>query len=88
MAISIHPSRSCLLPFYTVPIFPLLNQKIFHLLVSSLFLGCTLHIKFVSTLWNIFPEAICCLPTSYFYAVLLESVMYVRLATIANMGQL
>ena len=33
MAISIHPSRSCLLPFYTILIFPLLNRKIFHLLV-------------------------------------------------------
>ena len=35
---SIHPSLSCLLPFYTIPIFPLLNRKIFHLLVSFLFL--------------------------------------------------
>ena len=35
MAISIHPSLSCLLPFYTIPIFPLLNQKIFHLLVGE-----------------------------------------------------
>ena len=33
MATSIHPSLSCLLPFYTIPIFPLLNRKIFHLLV-------------------------------------------------------
>ena len=33
MATCIHSSRSCLLPFYTIPIFPLLNQKIFHLLV-------------------------------------------------------
>ena len=38
MATCIHPSRSCLLPFYNIPIFPLLNQKIFHLLVSFLFL--------------------------------------------------
>ena len=29
MATSIHPSLSCLLPFYTIPIFPLLN--LFHL---------------------------------------------------------
>ena len=37
MATCIHSSRSCLLPFYTIPIFPLLNRKIFHLLVSFLF---------------------------------------------------
>ena len=30
MATCIHSSRS---PFYTIPIFPLLNRKIFHLLV-------------------------------------------------------
>ena len=28
----IHPFRSCLPPFYDIPIFPLLNRKIFHLL--------------------------------------------------------
>ena len=33
MATCIHSSRSCLPPFYTIPIFPLLNRKIFHLLV-------------------------------------------------------
>ena len=37
MATCIHSSRSCLPPFYTIPIFPLLNRKIFHLLVSFLF---------------------------------------------------
>ena len=46
MATSIHPSLSCLLPFYTIPIFPLLNRRIFNLLVSVLFFGCTLHINF------------------------------------------
>ena len=45
MATCIHSSRSCLLPFYTIPIFPLLNRKIFHLLVSFLFFCCTLHIS-------------------------------------------
>ena len=34
MATCIHSSRSCLPPFYTIPIFPLLNRKIFHLLVA------------------------------------------------------
>ena len=34
MATCIHSSRSCL-PFYTISIFPLLNRKIFHLLVNS-----------------------------------------------------
>ena len=29
MATCINSSRSCLLPFYTIPIFPLLNRKIF-----------------------------------------------------------
>ena len=38
METCIHSSRSCLPPFYTIPIFPLLNRKIFHLLVSFLFL--------------------------------------------------
>ena len=33
MATCINSSLSCLLPFYTIPIFPLLNRKIFHLLV-------------------------------------------------------
>ena len=33
MATCIHSSWSCLPPFYTIPIFPLLNLKIFHLLV-------------------------------------------------------
>ena len=33
MATCTHSSRSCLLPFYTIPIFPLLNRMIFHLLV-------------------------------------------------------
>ena len=35
MATCIHSSRSCVLPFYTIPIFPLLNRKIFHLLVIT-----------------------------------------------------
>ena len=34
MATCINSSRSCLPPFYTIPIFPLLNRKIFHLLVN------------------------------------------------------
>ena len=38
MATCIHSSRSCLLPFYTIPIFPLLNRKIFHLLVNVVLL--------------------------------------------------
>ena len=38
MATCIYSSRYCLPPFYTIPIFPLLNRKIFHLLVSFLFL--------------------------------------------------
>ena len=37
MATCIHSSRSCLPPFYTIPMFPLLNRKVFHLLVSFLF---------------------------------------------------
>ena len=69
MATCIHSSRSCLPPFYTIPIFPLLNRKIFHLLVSFLFFCCTLHI----TLRNILPGAIyCCLHTCCVYVVLSE----------------
>ena len=37
MATCIHSSRSCLPPFYTIPIFPLLNRKIFHLLLLFFF---------------------------------------------------
>ena len=33
MATCIHSSGSCLPPFYTIPIFPLLKRKVFHLLV-------------------------------------------------------
>ena len=62
MATSIHPSLSCPLPFYTIPIFPLFNRNIFHLYTCLLtFFGCTLHITFLFyTLKNILPEAICC----------------------------
>ena len=69
MATSIHPSIPVLSPsFLYHPHIP--SFKSIHLLVSFLFFGCTLHIN---TLRNILPEAICCcLPTSYFYLVLLE----------------
>ena len=61
MAKSIHPSLSCLLPFYTIPIFPLLNRKIFHLLASFLlFLDAHYILNLFYTLRNILPEAICC----------------------------
>ena len=86
MATCIHSSRSCLLPFYTIPIFPLLNRKIFHLLVSFLFFAahCILALR------NILPGAIyCCLHTCCVYVVLSE-VCYVCMptfiATIANYG--
>ena len=88
MATCIHSSRSCLLPFYTIPIFPLLNRKIFHLLVSFLFFAahCILALR------NILPGAIyCCLHTCCVY-VMLSEVCYVCMptfiATIANMGWL
>ena len=76
MATCINSSRSCLLPFYTIPIFPL------YLLVSLLH----------TALRNILPGAIyCCLHTCCVYVVLSE-VCYVCMptfiATIANMGQL
>ena len=83
MATCIHSSRSCLLPFYTIPIFPLLNRKIFHLLVSFLFFAahCILALR------NILPGAIyCCLHTCCVY-VMLSEVCYVCMPTfIANMG--
>ena len=60
MAKSIHPSLSCLLPFYTIPIFPLLNRKIFHLLFSILFLDAHYILNLFYTQRNILPEAICC----------------------------
>ena len=84
MATCIHSSRSCLPPFYTIPVFPLLNRKIFHLLVSFLFFAahCILALR------NILPGAIyCCLHTCCVYVMLLE-VCYVCMptfiATIAN----
>ena len=82
MATCINSSRSCLPPFYTIPIFPLLNRKIFHLLVSFLFFCCTLHIKFYA-LRNfpniILPEAIyCCLHTCCVYVMLSELYVHVR----------
>ena len=81
MATCIHSSRSCLPPFYTIPIFPLLNRKIFHLLVSFL-----LHIKFYA-LRNILPGAIyCCLHTCCVNVVLSE-LCYVCMPTfIATIG--
>ena len=72
MATSIHSSLSCLLPFYTIPIFPLLNRKIFHLHLSPFFFCCTPHIKFYA-LRNILPGAIyCCLHTCCVNVVLSE----------------
>ena len=55
---SIHPSLSCLLPFYTIPIFPLLNRKIFHLLVSFLFLDA--HYIFTYTEEYRYIACLCC----------------------------
>ena len=51
MATSIYPSLSCLIPFYTIPIFPLLSRKIFHLLVLSRILA--------QSCVTPFPEYIC-----------------------------
>ena len=67
MATCIHPSQSCLPPFYTIPIFPLLNST-----CLLPFFGCTLHLFY--TLRNIIlPEVICCcLHTCCLYIVLLE----------------
>ena len=86
MATCIHSSRSCLLPFYTIPIFPLLNRKIFHL--SPFFFCCTLHIKCYALRNIILPGDIyCCLHTCCVY-VMLSEVCYVCMptfiATIAN----
>ena len=80
MVTCIHSSRSCLPPLYTIPIFPLLNRKIFHLLVSFLFFCCTLHIIFYAQR-NILPEAIhCCLHTCCVYVVL-SKLCYVCMPT-------
>ena len=70
MATCIHSSRSCLLPFYTIPIFPLLNRKIFHLLVSFLFFAahCILALR------NILPGVVY---TLVFISCYRKCVMYV-----------
>ena len=71
MATSIQPSRSCLLPFYTIPIFPLFNRKTLHLLV-------------IYNIWAIFyserlPEAICCCLQTGSVAVVLLAMYCLRL---------
>ena len=83
MATCINSSRSCLPPFYTIPIFPHLNRKIFHLLVSFLFFAalCILSSEEYNSLRLLFTHLLClcrvvgivCTPTF--------------IATIANMGQ-
>ena len=45
MATCTHSSWSCLLPFYTIPIFPLLNRKDFSFTCLLSFFCCTLHIS-------------------------------------------
>ena len=65
-----HSFRSCLLPFYTILIFPLSNRS-FTCLLS--FFCCTLHIKFYTLRNIILPGAIyCCLHTCCVYVVLSE----------------
>ena len=87
MGICIHPSRSCLPPFYTIPIFPLSNRRILHLLVSfPSFLDAYCIFYLYSE--NALPEAICCcLHTCCVYVVLLE-LCYVCMSTCIAMGQL
>ena len=81
MATSIHSSLSCLLPFYTIPIFPLFKLKDFSFTCLLPFFRCTLHITFLFySLRNIYldklPEAIyCCLQTYTVYDVLLMYYM-------------
>ena len=59
MATSIHSSLSCLLPFYTIPIFPLFKSKDFSFTCLLPFFRCTLHITFLFYRF-ILPWAICC----------------------------
>ena len=75
MATCIHSSRSCFSPFYTIPIFPLLNRFIY--LSPSFFL---LHTAYIYARRNILPEAIyCCLHTLVVYRSCCRNcVMYVR----------
>ena len=88
MATCINSSRSCLPPFYTIPIFPLLNRKIFHLLVF--FLYFLLHTAYISCcLRNILPGAIYCWLHTCVYVVLSELCYPCTptfIATIANIG--
>ena len=47
MATSIYSSLSCLLPFYTIPIFPLFKSKDFSFTCLLPLFRCTLHITFL-----------------------------------------
>ena len=79
MATSIHPSIPVLSPsFLYHPYIPSLESKDFSFTCLLSFFGCTRPITFLFySLRNILPEAICCcLATSYFYAALLDCVMY------------
>ena len=88
MATSIHPSIPVLSPsFLYHPYIPSFKSKDFSFTCLLPFFGCTLNNTY--TMKNILPEAICCcLPTSYFYAVLLELCYVCTPTFIANMGQL
>ena len=75
MVTSIHSSRSCLPPFYTIPIFPLLNERFF-IYLSPFFFCCTLHIKFYA-LWNIIISCGYLLLFSHLLCLCRNCVMYI-----------
>ena len=79
---SIHPSLVSLL---FIPIFPLLIRKIFHLLVSFLFL---LHTAYSSEEDNSLRLFIVVYILVVFIYVVLSELYATFIATIANMGQL
>ena len=78
MATCIHSSQSCLPPFYTIPIFPLLKSISFFIYLSPFIFCCTLHIKFYA-LRNILPGAIIVVYTLVvFISCCRNCVMYVH----------
>ena len=100
MATSIHSSLSCLLPFYTIPIFPLFKSKDFSFTCLLPFFRCTLHITFLFySLRNIYIALgylllfLCavlfnCLMYAWQLSLLQFANMGTFIATIANMDQL
>ena len=88
MATCINPSRSCLPPFYTIPIFTLLNRKDFSFTcLLSFFLAAHCIVNFISIIaWGYLFTRLLCLCRVVGIVLCICTPTFI--ATIANMGQL